>query len=131
VTRSRALHAAVCQAVARLCVQAGLEVASPQAAFYLYPDFAPWRTRLHARFGVGTGADLAALLLQRYGLGSLPGSAFGEDPSCLRLRLATGLLYGDTDAEREAALAAAEPLSLPWISGSLIRFGDILTDLTA
>jgi aspartate aminotransferase len=131
VARSRALHATVCQAVARLCVQAGLEVAPPQAAFYLYPDFAPWRSRLHARFGIGTGADLATLLLQRYGLGSLPGSAFGEDPSCLRLRLATGLLYGDTDSEREAALAAAEPLSLPWISDSLARFGDILTDLTA
>src|SRR5215469_14790616 len=131
VARSRALHAAVCRAAARLCVQAGLDVAPPQAAFYLYPDFAPWRGRLRARFGIGTGAGLAALLLQRYGLGSLPGSAFGEDPSCLRLRLATGLLYGDTDADREAALAAADPLALPWISASLARFDDILADLTA
>lgn len=131
ISRSRVLHATVARAMATMCADAGLHIPPPQAAFYLYPDFAPWRTRLHARFGIGTGADLAALLLQRYGLGSLPGSAFGEDPSCLRLRLATGLLYGDTDAEREAALAAAEPLSLPWISGSLIRFGDILTDLTA
>jgi aspartate aminotransferase len=131
VARSRALHAAVCQAAVRLCVQAGLEVAPPQAAFYLYPDFAPWRSRLHAKFGINSGGDLAALLLQRYGLGSLPASAFGEDPSCLRLRLATGLLYGDTDSEREAALAAAEPLALPWISASLTRFDDILADLTA
>ena len=131
VARSRALHAAVCQAAARLCRQAGLQVAVPQAAFYLYPDFAPWRGGLRASFGVGTGAELAALLLHRYGLGSLPGSAFGEDPSCLRLRLATGLLYGDTDEQREAALAAAEPLSLPWISGALGRFGDILADLAS
>jgi aspartate aminotransferase len=131
VARSRALHAAVCQAVTRLCLQAGLEVAPPQAAFYLYPDFAPWRGRLDARFGVDTGDELARLLLHRYGLGALPGSAFGEDPSCLRLRLATGLLYGDTDSQREAALAAAEPLSLPWISASLTRFGDILADLVA
>jgi aspartate aminotransferase len=131
VARSRVLHAAVCQAAARICRQAGLEVAPPQAAFYLYPDFAPWRAGLRARFGVGTGAELAALLLHRYGLGSLPASAFGEDPSCLRLRLATGLLYGDTDAEREAALAAPDPLALPWIGASLTRFADILTDLAA
>jgi aspartate aminotransferase len=131
VARSRELHAAVCQAAARLCVDAGLELALPQAAFYLYPDFAPWRTVLHGRFGIDTSDELAALLLHRYGLGALPGSAFGEDPSCLRLRLATGLLYGDTDAEREAALAAADPLSLPWIRASLTRFGDILADLAA
>jgi aspartate aminotransferase len=131
VARSRALHAAVCHAAARLCLQAGLEVAPPQAAFYLYPDFAPWRGRLHAKFGIDTGAELSALLLHRYGLGALPGSAFGEDPSCLRLRLATGLLYGDTDDEREAALAADEPLSLPWIGASLTGFADILTDLVA
>lgn len=130
VARSRVLHAAVCQAAARLCVQAGLEVAPPQAAFYLYPDFAPWRSRLCAKFGIGTGAELAGLLLHRYGLGALPGSAFGEDPSCLRLRLATGLLYGDTDAEREAALAAPDPLALPWIDASLTRFSSILADLT-
>src|SRR5215469_3147945 len=131
VARSRALHAAVCQAAVRLCVQAGLEVAPPQAAFYLYPDFAPWRSRLHARFGIGAGDELAGLLLHRYGLGTLPGSAFGEDSSCLRLRLATGLLYGDTDEQREAALAAPDPLALPWISASLTRFGDILADLAA
>jgi aspartate aminotransferase len=103
----------------------------PQAAFYLYPDFAPWRSWLDARFAVGTGNELAGLLLHRYGLGALPGSAFGEDPSCLRLRLATGLLYGDTDAEREQALTARDPLALPWIGASLARFSDILADLAA
>src|SRR5262249_31969661 len=113
----------------RRCTDAGLDVAPPQAAFYLYPDFAPWRDQLKARFGVRTGEDLASLLLDRYGAGTLPGCAFGESPSCLRLRLATGLLYGDTDEQREQALAAADPLQLPWISAALTRFGDILADL--
>jgi aspartate aminotransferase len=129
VNRSRVLHAAVCQEAARRCAAAGLDVAPPQAAFYLYPDFAPWQKELRTRFGVKTGADLVALLLDRYGAGALPGSAFGESPSCLRLRLATGLLYGNTDSEREQALAAADPLQLPWISGALTRFSDILADL--
>jgi aspartate aminotransferase len=131
VGRSRRLHAVVCQEAARLCAAAGLDVMPPQAAFYLYPDFAPWRDGLRARFGVATGADLAALLLDRYGAGTLPGSAFGESPSCLRLRVATGLLYGDTDEQREQALAAADPLRLPWISAAMTRFGDILADLAA
>jgi aspartate aminotransferase len=131
VARSRRLHAVVCREAARLCAVAGLDVAPPQAAFYLYPDFAPWRQQLAARFGVSTGADLAALLLDRYGAGTLPGSAFGEDAGCLRLRLATGLLYGDTDEQREQALAADEPLRLPWISDAMGRFGEILTDLAA
>ena len=131
VARSRSLHAAVCQAAARLCQDAGLDIAPPQAAFYLYPDFAPWRERLRARFGVATGADLAALLLRRYGAGTLPGSAFGEHECSLRLRLATGLLYGDTAEQREEALAAPDPLALPWISAAMTRFGDILADLAA
>jgi aspartate aminotransferase len=131
VARSRHLHAVVCLEAARLCRDAGLDVATPQAAFYLYPDFAPWRFQLRTRFGVHTGADLAALLLHRYGAGTLPGSAFGEGASSLRLRLATGLLYGDTAEEREAALAASNPLRLPWISSALTRFADILADLTA
>ncbi|MGO8955837.1 MAG: pyridoxal phosphate-dependent aminotransferase [Streptosporangiaceae bacterium] len=129
VSRSRSLHAAVCQEAARICIAAGLDLAPPQAAFYLYPDFAPWRQHLAARFGVQTGADLAALLLNRYGAGTLPASAFGEEPSALRLRLATGLLYGDTDEQRETALAAHDPLGLPWISAALRRLGKILDDL--
>ena len=131
VERSRALHAVVCREAARLCAEAGLDVAPPQAAFYLYPDFSPWRHQLAGRFGVRTGSDLSALLLERYGAGTLPGSAFGESPACLRLRLATGLLYGETDDQREQALAAAEPLRLPWIGAALTRFGDILADLAA
>ncbi len=131
VSRSRSLHAAVCQAAARMCADAGLDVAPPQAAFYLYPDFEPWREHLRGRFGVRTGADLAALLLSRYGAGTLPGSAFGEPASALRLRLATGQLYGETDAQREQALTASDPLELPWISAAVTRFGDILGDLAA
>jgi aspartate aminotransferase len=131
VSRSRSLHATICREVARLCANAGLDVPPPQAAFYLYPDFSPWRAHLRGKFGVWTGADLAALLLNRYGAGTLPASAFGERESVLRLRLATGLLYGDTDEQRELALLAADPLELPWISAAVTRFGDILADLAA
>jgi aspartate aminotransferase len=47
----------------------------------------------------------------------------------LRLRLATGLLYGDSDEKQEAALAATDPLALPWIAEELARLEEILADI--
>ena len=108
---------------------AGVTVPAPQAAFYTYPDFAPWREHLARRHGVVTGADLAGHLLDVYGMGVLPASAFGERESALRLRVATGLLYGETEEERECALAAPDPLALPWIAAALARLAEVLADL--
>ncbi len=67
--------------------------------------------------------------LRRYGAGVLPASASGEDASALRVRVATGLLYGDSDQQRQAALDARDPLALAWIAAALGRIGDILADL--
>jgi len=129
IARSRSLHEGVCRAVADRFAGAGVIVPEPQAAFYLYPDFAPWREHLAERHGVTTGAGLAGLLLDRYGVGVLPASAFGEDESVLRVRVATGLLYGDTDARREQALASGDPAGLPWIAASLARLEEVLASL--
>jgi aspartate aminotransferase len=46
------------------------------------------------------------------------------------VRVATGLLYGETAAQRERALAADTPLELPWISAALARIEEILDGLT-
>ena len=129
IAASRALHATVAAAVARVCANAGLIVAPPQAGFYVYPDFEPWRDHLRDRHQVSTSAGLARLLLDRYGAATLPGSVFGEPPTALRLRLATALLYGDTQAQQEAALAAPDPTALPPIAAALTRLSEILTDL--
>lgn len=127
--RARRLHATVARAVAARFTAAGVGGPSPQAAFYLYPDFGPWRDRLAGRPGVHTGAELAALLLRRYGAGVLPASAFGEPDEALRLRVATGLLYGQTEEQRATALDAADPLALPWVAAALSRVEEILADL--
>jgi aspartate aminotransferase len=129
IARSRRLHATVARAVAARMRAAGVAVPLPRAAFYLYPDFGPWRELLLDRYRVSTGPGLAGLLLDRYGAGVLPASAFGEAPEALRLRVATGLLYGSTDEQRDAALAAADPLGLPWIAAALARVEYILADL--
>jgi aspartate aminotransferase len=131
VSASRSLHAAVARAAHSVCASAGLEISAPQAGFYLYPDFAPLQEQLAHRFGVRSAAGLAAILLDRYGAATLPGSAFGDAAGALRLRLATGMLYGEDDEQREAALAASDPLQLPWIRASLDRLADVLADLAA
>jgi aspartate aminotransferase len=125
IARSRAVG----RAVAGRFAAAGLDVRPPQAAFYLYPSFGTWRGPLAAYHGVTTGQALARHLLDRYSMGVLPASAFGEDSRALRMRVATGLLYGDTDAQRELALAAPGPLTLPWIAAALDRIEDILAGL--
>jgi len=130
VALSRRLHACVARAVAARFAAAGASVPAPQAAFYLYPDFTPLADLLARRHGVGSDQGLAALLLERYGVGVLPGSAFGEASGRLRLRVATGMLYGETDTERTAALTAADPCSLPWIAAALGRLEEVLADLT-
>lgn len=129
VTASRRLHAVVANAAAERFITAGARVPAPQAAFYLYPDFGPLRERLRREHGVTSGTGLAALLLRKYGTGVLPGSAFGEDDGELRLRVATALLYGKTSAEQEQALAAGNPLELPWIATALDRLGTVLADV--
>ncbi len=130
VALSRRLHARVARAVAAKFAATGASVALPQAAFYLYPDFTPLADVLLQRHDISRDDQLATLLLHRYGIGVLPGSAFGEPGGRLRLRVATALLYGDTDAERLAALNSADPCSLPWIAASLARLEEVLADLT-
>jgi aspartate aminotransferase len=88
VTRSRRLHAAIARAVADRCATAGLLVPAPQAAFYLYPTSSHGVSTCASRC-ISTGADLAGHLLERYGAGVLPASAFGEDPRAIRVRVAT------------------------------------------
>ena len=130
VALSRRLHRSVARAAAHRFAAAGAEVPAPQAAFYLYPDFTPLADVLLERHGITSDESLAGVLLHEYGVGVLPGSAFGEDGGRLRLRVATSLLYGGTDDERHAALNSADPCSLPWIAGSLDRLEEVLADLT-
>ncbi|MGW4809598.1 pyridoxal phosphate-dependent aminotransferase [Kitasatospora sp. NPDC004272] len=131
VAASRRLHATTTRAVAALFAAAGAELTPVRATCYLYPDFEPLRARLADTHGVRDGAGIAALLAERHGVVLLPGSAFGEPDASLRVRAATSRLYGESDAERAAALTAPDPLQLPWIRDSLDRVMAALTDLVA
>lgn len=120
IAASRRLHGRMAAAVHAEFTAAGAACRPPQAGFYLYPDFAALAPKLDAQ-GIRTGADLATVLLDRHGVATLPGSAFGDPGSALTLRVATSLLYGTTAEQRTAALAAQEPETLPWIAAALAR----------
>ena len=55
IARSRSLHAAVRMRWRTDSAPPGCGCPAPQAAFYLYPDFAPWRDQLRGH-GLTTGA---------------------------------------------------------------------------
>lgn len=63
----------------------GVRCPVPGGAFYAFPDLSAWMTD-----GINGSDQLAAVLLERYGVGVIPGSGFGAD-SCVRLSYATGL----------------------------------------
>lgn len=128
VAASRALHGRIARVVAAIFRDVGAEVPEPTAGFYLYPDFSGLRDRL-AAVGVRTSPGLATTLLDRHGVATLPGTAFGDDPERLTLRVATPMLYGQDDTERERALASAAPEGLPWIEDSLAVVRTALADL--
>ncbi|WP_460037667.1 aminotransferase class I/II-fold pyridoxal phosphate-dependent enzyme [Streptomyces cavourensis] len=130
VAASRRLHEAVVRAVAARFTAVGAELHPVAATCYLYPDFEPLRNHLADAHGVHDGDGLAALFSERYGIGVLPASAFGEPGRPLRIRAATSHFYGETAQRRTAALESADPLALPWIRESVDRVGEVLADLT-
>lgn len=81
----------VTQALYTTFKEIGIPCPKPAGGFYLYPDFAPWRSEL-AKRGIKTSQELAEYLLEEWDIATLPGSAFNEDPKELRLRLSTSIL---------------------------------------
>ncbi|WP_035737958.1 pyridoxal phosphate-dependent aminotransferase [Glycomyces arizonensis] len=131
ITAARRLHGTVAHGVAAVLAEAGCAVEAPQGGFYVWPDFAPLRGALEERWSVRTGADLARVLLDEFGVGVLPGSAFGTDQADLHLRVAVPGLYGSSDSERLAALVSTDPLQMPWIADALASLRSKLAALTA
>jgi aspartate aminotransferase len=130
VGSARALHRAVSRAAFEVVAGAGLSCRPPTAAFYLYPDFAPLLAPLAER-GITTSVGLAEELLDQFAIAVLPGSAFGDE-TALRVRLATSLLYGETEQERWESLSAGpEAADLPRVRSALQTLDEALAAIAA
>jgi len=109
VKASARIHGYATSSLYEILTGAGALCPRPAGGFYLYADFAPWRDALLER-GVSTSEQLAHYLLDQWDIAALPGTAFGEQPQALRLRLATSMLYtpeeAQSESEREAVLWA-------------------------
>ena len=130
IAKSRRLHATVARDVAKRFRNVGAVVAEPQGGFYMYPDLESWREHIKETYSITTGAELAHHFLHEYGLGVLAGQEFGDKEKALRFRVATSLLYGETDEQRFEALNSEDPLTLPWIKESLTRLDHILREVS-
>ena len=88
---------------------AGVSVHKPTGAFYLYPDFSPFREVLKAR-GVTTSKQMCELLLEETGVAILTGEAFCRPEDDLTARLAyvnfdgTAVLRASRDVPLEQEL---------------------------
>jgi aspartate/methionine/tyrosine aminotransferase len=66
----------------------GLRCPEPEGAFYLFPDFASYKSILRKK-GIRTDADLCLDLLDKQKVALLPGSAFGVPKTHLGVRAAS------------------------------------------
>lgn len=123
------LHSSVTRAAASILQRGNLNLPTPRATCYLYPDFSAHREILAAYHDVHNSDHLAEILLHRFGIAALPGSAFGQHRHTLTIRLSTSQLYGTTEDEQRQALSAPEPTALPWIDRDLHRLHDAITSL--
>ena len=96
---------------------AGVTVAHPDGAFYMFPDFEPLREMLASR-GIKSGDAFCTRLLQDTGVAILPGSCFGRPQNELTARMA----FVDFDGARVLAAAEQIPADQPLDDEFLNRY---------
>lgn len=125
IDNSRQIHKIVNTHIADSLRCMGFDCPTPTGAFYTWPDLANKPNAAPARFK--NSQQLADHLLDDYGIVSLPGDAFGEQPSNLRLRL-SGCDYDGALALSTLKTYGADKLLAnidefaPSVSGALQQF---------
>ncbi|BBB01142.1 hypothetical protein RVR_8406 [Actinacidiphila reveromycinica] len=116
------LHARTAAAAYRAITGAGASCRPPRAGWQLYPTAGPP--------GPGAARRVERHLTAALGRPVPGGHRFGDDPEEPRARIGTGVLLGTTEAEREVALAAADPVAVPHVAAALAALTDAFTALT-
>ena len=88
VRATTSIHKFTGQYLARRFRDMGLTCANPEGAFYLFPDWAPYREGLLRR-NITTGSELSAYIFDRASVALLPGSDFMMPDDCMAVRVAS------------------------------------------
>ncbi|MFT8987907.1 MAG: pyridoxal phosphate-dependent aminotransferase [Bifidobacterium psychraerophilum] len=123
VAVSRLLHQRVSTEMHRIMVEAGASCRTPSGAFYIYPTFQG--SSFARSLDVTDDTSLSRVLFERFGIAVLPGSAFGDLPERMGLRVVTSMIYGDSDEERLDTLHSSDPLESDSVRNGLERVRDV------
>lgn len=96
VSDCRAIHGIRTRYIRAALDTLGIRCTSAQGGFYIAANFDGYQTSL-LRLNIKTSADLAAYLLDKYRIASLPGSDFGLPENTQTLRLSTSYLDMETE----------------------------------
>ncbi|WP_144391441.1 pyridoxal phosphate-dependent aminotransferase [Pleionea sediminis] len=105
LANSRRILHAIAKAIVSRLQNAGFDLVMPDGAFYIFPDFAPFKKKLNQR-GITSSSKLCEVILKETGVAMLPGESFGRPKDELTVRIA----FVDFDGAR--ALTAAEQIPL-------------------
>ncbi len=105
LANSRRILLCLAKTIVSRMQKAGFELAMPDGAFYIFPDFEPFRVVLTRR-GITNSVQLCEKILEETGVAMLPGESFGRPSSELTTRIA----FVDFDGAR--ALMGAEQYPL-------------------
>ncbi|MCF8230387.1 MAG: aminotransferase class I/II-fold pyridoxal phosphate-dependent enzyme [Bacteroidales bacterium] len=112
-----------------------LTLPRPQGAFYLFPDFGPYREKLQKK-GINTSVELCAAILEETGVAVLPGADFGREPEELTARIAYVDFDGKTALEGAGQLSEGKNFDTfmvkqycPRLVEAFERIGNWLTEL--
>jgi aspartate aminotransferase len=88
------IHQACGQYLHRRFIEMGLNCPKPEGAFYLFPDFMPFKDKIVAK-GLKTCSELANYLFDQHGVAVLPGEDFYYPEDYFGIRVASVDYDGD------------------------------------
>lgn len=107
------IHELVCSYVRDFITGMGIEYPPLDGGFYLYPDFEIFREQLREA-GISSSDGLAVDLMESVQVATLPGTAFGDKPENLRLRIAPCDYDGQTALDGYDADPEIPPEKFIW-----------------
>jgi aspartate aminotransferase len=106
----------------------GIQIPLPQGAFYLFPDFNPYREKFQIK-SIYTSVELCKKLLEETGVAMLPGNDFGRPPEELTARISYVDFDGTNALETSMQIPIEKELNSTFVNencSKLVKAFDLL-----